>query len=82
MSFCQYLTDNDLERVAVKAPEEAPTDAMHWSSYSMARAIGMSQTTVSRSTRAFGLKPHLVDDFKLSPDPQFIDRTCDVVAST
>ena len=74
------VTDADVERVVVKTLEEQPTDATHWSSYSMAKATGMSQSTVSRIWRAFGLKPHLVDDFKLSPDPQFIDKVRDIVA--
>jgi hypothetical protein len=47
--------------------EETPTDTTHWSTRSMARATGMSQSSVSRIWRAFGLKPHLVDTFKLSP---------------
>jgi transposase len=45
----------------------------------MAQAAGMSQSAVSRIWRAFGLKPHLVDEFKLSPDPLFIDKVRDVV---
>ena len=39
----------------------------------------MSQSAVSRIWRAFGLKPHLVEDFKLSPDPLFIDKVRDIV---
>jgi transposase len=74
------VSDEDVERVIVKTLEETPSDATHWSSYSMAEATGMSQSTVSRIWRAFGLKPHLVDDFKLSPDPQFIDKVRDIVA--
>jgi len=73
------VTDDDVERVIVKTLEETPIDATHWSTRSMAKATGMSQTAVSRIWRAFGLKPHLVDDFKLSPDPQFIDKVRDVV---
>jgi transposase len=45
----------------------------------MAAATGMSQSAISRIWRAFGLKPHLVDSFKLSPDPQFIDKVRDIV---
>ncbi len=74
------ITDADVERVIVKTLEETPPDATHWSSYSMARATGMSQSTVSRIWRAFGLKPHLAESFKLSPDPQFIDKVRDIVA--
>ena len=46
----------------------------------MAKRVGMSQTAISRIWRAFGLKPHQIEDFKLSPDPQFIDKVRDVVA--
>ena len=45
----------------------------------MARATGMSQTAISRIWRAFGLKPHLTETWKLSTDPQFIDKVRDVV---
>ena len=45
----------------------------------MATEVGMSQTAVSKIWRAFGLKPHVVEDFKLSPDPQFIDKVRDIV---
>ena len=73
------IEDEDVERVIVKTLEETPKDATHWSTRSMAKATGMSQPAVSRIWKAFGLKPHLVDDFKLSPDPQFIDKVKDVV---
>ena len=73
------IGDDDVERVIVKSLEETPRDATHWSTRSMAQAAGMSQSAVSRIWRAFGLKPHLVDSFKLSPDPLFIDKVRDVV---
>jgi transposase len=73
------ITDDDVERIIVKTLEETPKNATHWSTRSMAQATGMSQSAVSRIWRAFALKPHLVDDFKLSPDPQFIDKVRDVV---
>jgi len=73
------LGDDDVERVIVKTLEETPPDATHWSTRSLASATGMSQSAVSRIWRAFGLKPHLIEDFKLSPDPQFIDKVGDVV---
>jgi len=73
------IGDDDVERVIVKTLEETPHDATHWSTRSMAQAAGMSQSAVSRIWRAFGLKPHLVDSFKLSPDPLFIDKVRDVV---
>jgi transposase len=45
----------------------------------MAAATGLSESTIGRIWRAFGLKPHLVDTFKLSTDPQFIEKVRDVV---
>jgi transposase len=68
------LTDEHIERVIVTTLETTPTDATHWSTRSLARALGMNQTAVSRIWRAFGLKPHLTEAFKLSTDPQFIDQ--------
>src|SRR5919198_6134874 len=73
------ITDEQVERVIVKTLEETPKDATHWSTRSMARATGMSQSAVSRIWRAFGLKPHLVDTWKLSTDPQFVDKVRDIV---
>jgi transposase len=73
------IGDEDVERVIVKTLEEQPRDGTHWSTRSMAQATGMSQTAVSRIWRAFGLKPHQVESFKLSPDPQFIEKVRDIV---
>lgn len=73
------VSDDDVEAVIVKTLEETPVDATHWSTRSMAKATGMSQSAVSRIWRAFGLKPHLVDTFKLSPDPLFVDKVRDIV---
>jgi transposase len=73
------ITDEDVERVIVKTLEESPPNATHWSTRQMAGATGMSQTAVSRIWRAFGLKPHRLEHFKLSPDPQFVDKVRDIV---
>jgi transposase len=73
------ISDEDVERVIVKTLEEQPANATHWSTRSMAAATGMSQSAVSRIWRAFALKPHQVETFKLSPDPQFIEKVRDVV---
>src|SRR5438034_7046369 len=73
------IGDEDVERVIVKTLEEQPANATHWSTRSMAAATGMSQSAVSRIWRAFALKPHQVETFKLSPDPQFIDKVRDIV---
>lgn len=53
--------------------EPTPRDATHWSRSSMATESGLSEFTIGRIWRAFGLKPHLVDTFKLSSDPLFIE---------
>jgi transposase len=73
------IGDDDVERVIVKTLEETPPNATHWSTRSLANATGMSQSAVSRIWRAFGLKPHQAESFKLSPDPQFIDKVRDIV---
>src|SRR5438876_712229 len=73
------ISDEDVERVIVKTLEEQPANATHWSTRSMAAASGMSQSAISRIWRAFALKPHQVEAFKLSPDPQFIDKVRDIV---
>src|SRR5438094_3580268 len=73
------IRDEDVERVIVRTPEKQPANATHWSTRSMATATGMSQSAISRIWRAFGLKPHQTEAFKLSPDPQFIDKVRDIV---
>jgi transposase len=73
------ISDEQIERVLVTTLETAPADATHWSTRGLARKLGMSQSAISRIWRAFGLKPHLIEAFKLSNDPQFIDKVRDVV---
>jgi transposase len=74
------ITDEQVEAVVVKTLEQQPSNKdSHWSTRSMAKETGMSQTAISRIWRAFGLKPHLVDTWKLSTDPQFVDKVRDVV---
>jgi transposase len=72
--------DEKVEQVVTAALEQAPPGGdTHWSTRSMARSAGVSQSTVSRIWRTFGLKPHVVQTWKLSTDPQFIDKVRDVV---
>jgi transposase len=74
------IADQQVEDVIVRTLEQAPPNQdTHWSTRSMAKTTGMSQTAISRIWRAFGLKPHLEDSWKLSADPQFIDKVRDVV---
>ncbi|MCA1697020.1 MAG: IS630 family transposase [Actinobacteria bacterium] len=74
------IGDDQVEAVIVKTLNEQPKGATHWSSRALAAETGMTQATVSRIWRAFGLKPWLTDGFKLSNDPLFIDKVRDVVA--
>jgi len=73
------ITDDQVEAVIVKTLEDKPKDATHWSTRSMAKATGMSQTSISLIWRAFGLQPHRAESFKLSTDPLFVDKVKDVV---
>ena len=73
------VSDEDVERVITMTLESMPRDATHWSTRSMAAKAGLSQTTVSRIWRAFGLQPHRSETFKLSTDPYFIEKVRDIV---
>ncbi len=73
------IGDEQIEQVVVATLERQPADATHWSRASMAAETGLSKSTVGRIWKAFGLKPHQIDTFKLSNDPQFIDKVRDVV---
>jgi len=58
---------------------ETPPGETHWSCRSMARAHGVSHSTVQKIWAARGIKPHRVETFKLSKDPRFEEKLCDVV---
>jgi transposase len=73
------ITDADVEAVIIHTLETTPDDATHWSTRSMAKAVGLSQSAISRIWRAFGLQPHRVETFKLSKDPLFIEKVRDIV---
>jgi transposase len=73
------VTDDQVEAVIVKTLETTPKDATHWSTRSMAREVGLTQSAVHRIWKAFGLQPHRQDIWKLSKDPLFIDKVRDVV---
>jgi transposase len=73
------ITDAEVEAVVVRTLEDRPVDATHWSTRDLAAKVGMSPSSVGRIWQAFGLKPWLTDSFKLSADPQFIDKVRDVV---
>ncbi len=73
------ISDADVERVLAMTLESTPKNATHWSTRSMAQVSGLTQTAVSRIWRAFALQPHRTETFKLSKDPQFIDKVRDIV---
>ena len=73
------ITDAKVEEVIVKTLEMTPRDATHWSTRSMAKEVGLNQSAVHRIWRAFGLQPHRQETWKLSRDPQFIEKVRDVV---
>jgi transposase len=73
------ISDDRVEEVIVRTLETTPRDAAHWSTRSMAREVGLTQSAVQRIWKAFGLQPHRRQTWKLSKDPQFIDKVRDVV---
>ena len=73
------VNDAHIEQLIATTLNQLPRGATHWSTRLMAAKPGMSQSTVSRVWRAFGLQPHRVETFKLSTDPLFIEKVRDVV---
>lgn len=73
------ISDDTVEAVVIDTLESAPADATHWSTRSMAQRHGISRQTVSKIWRAFGLRPWEVDEFKISPDPQLVEKIRDIV---
>src|SRR6476646_10250262 len=67
------------ERVVALTRTDPPVEATHWTAAMMAKAVGISASSVQRIWRAHGLQPHRVQQFKLSTDPKFIDKLRDVV---
>jgi transposase len=73
------IADDVIEAVVVDTLETAPADATHWSTRGLAAKHGISHTTVREIWRAFGLKPWQQDSFKLSPDPDLVEKIRDLV---
>lgn len=73
------ITDEKLEQVIVETLENKPKESTHWSTRLMAERMDLSQSTIARIWRTFGLKPHRADTFTLSSDPLFIEKVRDVV---
>ena len=73
------IDDACVNAVIARTLATVPENATHWSTRSMAREMGLSQTAVSRIWRAFGLQPHRQEIFKLSTDPLFVEKVRDIV---
>lgn len=73
------ISDAQIEEVVTRTLESMPKGATHWSTRSMAQASGLSQSTISRIWRAFGLQPHRIETFELSTDPLFVEKVRDIV---
>jgi transposase len=75
----RMLDDERIEQLIVTTLNEQPRGATYWSTRAMAKRFKVSQSTVSRIWRAFGLQPHRQGSFKLSTDPLFIEKVRDIV---
>jgi hypothetical protein len=73
------IDDDRIEAVIVKTLESLPENATHWSSRDVAKASGLSVSTVQRIWHAFSLQPHRMENLKLSTDPNFVAKVRDVV---
>jgi transposase len=73
------VDDAKIEQLIAATLNERPREATHWSTRLLAKKLRVSQSTVSRVWRAFGLQPHRTETFKLSTDPLFIDKVRDIV---
>ena len=75
----RQMDDERIEDVVTKTLETMPEGATHWSTRLMAKKLKLSQSSVSRIWRAFGLKPHRSETFVLSKDPQLVQKVRDIV---
>ena len=73
------VSDAEVEQVVIRTLESTPRGETHWSTRGLAKATGLSRMTISRIWQAFGLQPHRRDTFKLSPDPQLVEKVRDIV---
>ena len=73
------INDDKVSEVIQKTLQSKPTNATHWSTTLMAEETGLNAMAISRIWRAFGLKPHRLETFKLSTDPHFVEKVHDIV---
>jgi transposase/transcriptional regulator with XRE-family HTH domain len=73
------ISTDQVEDIVVATLESTPENATHWSRSKMAERSGLSKSTVGRIWKAFSIKPHRTDGFKLSSDPFFVEKVYDIV---
>jgi len=73
------ITDAKVEEAVTQTLESLPRAATHWSTRSLAAKVGLSQSAVVRIWHSFGLQPHRSETFKLSTDPQLVEKVRDIV---
>ena len=73
------ITDSKVEEAVTRTLESMPTAATQWSTRSLAKDVGLSQSAVVRIWRSFGLQPHRSETFKLSTDPWLVEKVRDIV---
>jgi transposase len=73
------ITDAQVEEAVTQTLESLPRAATHWSTRSLAAQVGLSQSAVVRIWHSFGLQPHRSQNFKLSTDPQLVEKVRDIV---
>ncbi len=73
------ITDAQVEQAVTQTLESLPRAATHWSTRSLAAKVGLSQSAVVRIWHSFGLQPHRTETFKLSTDPQLVEKVRDIV---
>jgi transposase len=75
----RIIDESKISKIIETTIQTSPENATHWSSREMARLQGVSQSTVIRIWQNHELKPHLIETFKFSNDPKFIEKLRDVV---
>ncbi len=71
--------DDLVRRIIKMTTQQKPANATHWSTRTLAKALGTNRSLINRVWRANGLKPHLCRTFKVSNDPRFVEKLIDVV---
>ena len=75
------LPNHTITRLVELTQGPPPGETTHWTSAGMAKAAGISQSSVLRIWRSHGLQPHRVRQFKLSNDPAFVEKLRDIVGA-